>query len=335
MLGFLCSLQSNSVHEAEDNIPHFLPTTKFRARIPDDDWGGWGYTAWDCRHGRVLLGDQSYLPVPLVVWDPMTGCRRELDSPDQLGRSYGAAVFCTVAGCDHRACHAGPFQVLYIGVDTIEDGECVGRACLSLPMTGDWSKPCSDSRFNKWNEPCSALHLGRIAFWDEMPPVFVRDALYFKLVYYGGDHIAILKYDLGSNCLSLIGAPLAGSILFNASILMAMDDGSLGFANVDMLTIHLWSRQRGFNGIASWTQRTVINLNDLLPIQNPNRGLKIMGSVEGRDIIFVTMGLDIYQINLETLRRKKLQKREMLRGLIPYMSFYSPQERVIPGDAAH
>ncbi|KAF7069194.1 hypothetical protein CFC21_074857 [Triticum aestivum] len=335
MLGFLCSLRSNSVHEAEDNIPHFLPTTKFRARIPDDDWGCWGYTAWDCRHGRVLLGDQSYQPVPLVVWDPMTGCRRELDSPDQLRRSYGAAVFCAVAGCDHRACHAGPFQVLYIGVDTIEDGEYVARACLSLPVTGDWSKPCSGSRFNKWNEPCSALHLGPIAFWDELSPVFVQDALHFKLVYYLDNHIAILKYDLGSNCLSLIDAPLAGSILLNASILVAMEDGRLGFANVDMLTIHLWSRQRGSDGIASWTQRTVININNLLPIHNPNKILRLIGSVEGRDIIFVAMGLDIYGINLKTLRWKKLQKRKKLCGLILYMSFYNPQERVIPGDAAH
>ena len=45
MLGFLCSRRSNSVHEVEDNIPHFFPTTKFPVRIPDDDWGGWRYTA--------------------------------------------------------------------------------------------------------------------------------------------------------------------------------------------------------------------------------------------------------------------------------------------------
>ncbi|KAF7044936.1 hypothetical protein CFC21_054094 [Triticum aestivum] len=110
VLGFLCSWRPNSVHEVEDNIPHFFPTTKFPGRIPDDDWGYFRYAAWDCRHGRVLLGDMDYEPVALVVWDPMTGCRRELDPPDQLGTSYGAAVLCAVAGCDHRACHAGPFN---------------------------------------------------------------------------------------------------------------------------------------------------------------------------------------------------------------------------------
>ncbi|XBI86440.1 hypothetical protein VPH35_094403 [Triticum aestivum] len=328
MLGFLCSWRPYSVHEVEDNIPHFFPTTKFRARIPDDDWGDWGYTAWDCRHGRVLLGDQSYHPVPLVVWDPMSGRRRELDQPSEVGSSYGAAVLCAVAGCDHRACHAGPFQVAYIGVDTIEeDGECFASACVSLPMSADWSKPCSESRLDKWGARCSALRVGGYTpSWDEMAPVFVEGALYVNLVYYQeDDHIAILKYDLVSNCLSLIDAPLAGPFNLNAALLMAMGDNSLGFAHVDKVTLHLWSRQGDPEGIGSWTQRTVIDLNNHLPIQNPNKRLRLIGSLEGSDIIFVTMGLDIYELNLKTLRWKKLQKSEKLCGLIPYMSFYNPQ----------
>ncbi|KAI4986718.1 hypothetical protein ZWY2020_019348 [Hordeum vulgare] len=336
MLGFLCSWLPDSVHEVEDNIPHFFPTTKFPARIPDDDWGDFHYAAWDCRHGRVLLGDDSWDPHSLVVWDPMTGCRRELDQPGQVGSSYAAAVLCRVAGCDHRACHAGPFQVAYIGRHTIEeDGECSASACVSLPMTADWSKPCSHSRLDKWGEPCSPLHVGSLPLWDEMAPVLVEDALYIKLMYFQDDPIAILKYDLGSNCLSLIDAPLAGSILRNAAILMAMEDGSLGFAHVDKLTLHLWSRQRSSDGIVSWTQRTAVSLSNHLPIENPNERLRLIGSVEGSDIIFVTMGLDIYQLNLKTFRWKKLQKREKLLALFPYMSFYNPQERGIPGDVAH
>uniref|UniRef100_A0A8R7UCF0 F-box domain-containing protein n=1 Tax=Triticum urartu TaxID=4572 RepID=A0A8R7UCF0_TRIUA len=145
MLGFLCSWRSNSVRQVGDNIPRFFPTTKFRARIPDDDWGDWDYAPWDCRHGRVLLGNPNltYQPIPLVVWDPMTGCRREMDAPDPVDDSYGAAVLCTVSGCDHRAraCHGGPFQVVFIGLDKTESGECVASACVSLPVTGDLSKP--------------------------------------------------------------------------------------------------------------------------------------------------------------------------------------------------
>ncbi|KAI4986696.1 hypothetical protein ZWY2020_019326 [Hordeum vulgare] len=337
MLGFLCSWRHNSVREVGDNIPHFFPTTKFLARIPDDDWGNFRYAAWDCRHGRVLLGDGSCDPHSLVVWDPMTGCRRELDQPGQVGSTYGAAVLCAVAGCDHRACHAGPFQVAYIGIDTIEeDGECFATACLSLPMSADRSKPCSESRLDKWGDPCSLLRVGGYTpSWDERAPVFVEDALYIKLMYDPGDPIAVLKYNLRSNCLSLIDVPLAGSIRLNAAILMAMEDGTLGFAHVDKVTLHLWSRQGDSDGIGSWTRRTVIDLDNHLPIQIPNKRFRLIGSLEGSDIVFVTMGLDIYEINLKTLRWKVLQKREKLRGLIPYMSFYNPQEKLITGDVAH
>ncbi|XBH74821.1 hypothetical protein VPH35_101699 [Triticum aestivum] len=76
MLGFLYSFHFNSSAETKDNIPHFLPTTKFRACIPDDDW--LGYSALDCRHGRVLIGE--------VAYRPMTGCRRELEAPALGGR---------------------------------------------------------------------------------------------------------------------------------------------------------------------------------------------------------------------------------------------------------
>jgi hypothetical protein len=76
-----------------------------------------------------------------------------------------------------------------------------------------------------------------------MPPVLIEDALHFMLAYLDDDSVAILKYDLGSKCLSLIDAPLVESFSVCATILMGMDDGSLGFARVDGLTLNLWSRQ--------------------------------------------------------------------------------------------
>ncbi|CAM0877897.1 unnamed protein product [Alopecurus aequalis] len=245
MLGFLFPWRSNSGQEVEDNVPHFVPTTKFRARIPDDDWGGRDYAAWDCRHGRVLLGDANYPPMTFVVWDPMTGCRKELESPDLPDDSYGAAVLCAVSGCDHRACHAGPFQVVFVGLEK-EVGQCVARACLSLPVTADWSKPCSDSHFDKWSEPCSDLHLELDTFMVDMPPILMEEALHFKLAYDDDHRLGILKYDLSSHCLSLIDAPLVGFEKFDTAILVAMKNGSLGFAHVDKLTLHLWSRHKRF-----------------------------------------------------------------------------------------
>ena len=125
---------------------------------------------------------------------------------------------------------------------------------------------------------------------------------------------------MGSNCLSLIDVPMVGVLGFTT--LMAMEDGSLGFTLVGRLTnIYLWSRQMGSDGVASWTQRTVININNILHIRNPKKRLRLIGSVKGTDIIFVTTDLGIYKINLKSLQ----WEREKFQVFIPYTSFYNSQ----------
>uniref|UniRef100_A0A452YI35 DUF1618 domain-containing protein n=1 Tax=Aegilops tauschii subsp. strangulata TaxID=200361 RepID=A0A452YI35_AEGTS len=109
-----------------------------------------------------------------------------------------------------------------------------------------------------------------------------------------------------------------------------MEDDSLGLAHMDRLTLYLWSRQMGSDGVASWTQRTVINLKNLLPVRNPERIPRLIGSVEGCDTLFVTIDLGIYEINLKSLRWKTIWKTESLRALFPYMSFYNPKGTSIP-----
>uniref|UniRef100_A0A8R7UAW5 Uncharacterized protein n=2 Tax=Triticum urartu TaxID=4572 RepID=A0A8R7UAW5_TRIUA len=153
--------------------------------------------------------------------------------------------------------------------------------------------------------------------------------------------MAILKYDMASDGLSLIDLPDVRSnglpLKDHSFIPMAMGDGNLGFAQVDGLTLNLWSSsiQTGVEGLASWTQHRVVDLKNLLPIRNPKQSLRLIGSVEGSDIIFVTTDLGIYQISLMSLGWKKLWKSEKFSALIPYMSFYNPQERINPYDEAH
>ncbi|XP_048573890.1 uncharacterized protein LOC125554414 [Triticum urartu] len=227
--------------------------------------------------------------------------------------------------------YEGPFRVVVVNLDMNEDdGDCVAHVCVSSPVTAEWSEPGSDSHFDGWSKPCSALHLV-IAdpLIDSLPPVLVDNALHFRLTF-DDERVGILKYDLSSNCLSLIDAPLTRPAIVWPAILMAMEDGSLGLAHLGGLILHLWSRQIGSHGVASWTQRKVIDLKELLPIQNPKKRISVIGSVEGHDIIFVTIDLGIYEINLKTLRWKKLWKRENFRSLIPYMSFYNRQEKVTP-----
>ncbi|VAI39552.1 uncharacterized protein LOC119310546 [Triticum dicoccoides] len=338
MLGFLHTWLEGCGPEGKDPVPDFTLTTKFGARVPDDDDCGYHkYDAWDCRHGRVLLGDENMLPIAVVVWDPMTGRRKDLPEPDLVNDSYGAAVLCAVPGCDHGACHAGPFEVVFVGLGMREDdgAGCVAQACVSLPDTGDWSMPCPIFDHHHWGEPCSGLHLEADAFVDRMPPVLVKEAVHFMLVYARDGHVEILKYDLRCSCLSLVDVPLVGPGIYGAAILMAMQDGSLGFAHVDGLTLYIWSREMDFNRAGSWSERTIIDLRNLLPIQNPEERLRLIGSVEGSDTVFVTTDLGIYEMNVKSQRWKEIWKSEEFRALIPYMSFYNPQQRVMPCDAAH
>ncbi|XP_037459394.1 uncharacterized protein LOC119330385 isoform X2 [Triticum dicoccoides] len=269
MLGFLYSRADGSGHKG-DPAPRLVSTSKFGARIPDfaSTDPDFDLIAWDCRHGRVLLGDASLSPRPLVVWDPMTGCTQQLVGLDCFN---GIAVLCAVSGCDHHSCHAGPFKTVGVGVDISEDGERVARVFVSSPDIGDWSKLDTD----EWEEPCLGLDLSADAFICSMQAVLINDALHFKLGYYD-------DYD---------------------------HDGSLGLAHVDSrLTLYVWSRQVDSNGVASWTHGRVVDLKNLIPIKNPKRRPRLIGSVEGRDIIFVNTDVGVYQIDLKTLECKELMK---------------------------
>ncbi|KAK1642084.1 hypothetical protein QYE76_059889 [Lolium multiflorum] len=317
MLGFVYSRPpfSGSV------VPSFVPTTKFGAHSNPDRTSD----VLDCRHGRVLLLDTGVAPMELVVWDPMTGrhARRELCvSEGYRYNGYVATVLCAVAGCDHRACHEGPFRIALLRVD-MSHGGCVASACVSSAEVGEWSDKCSRVDLET-----------QYAVIEPRPPVLVDGALYFML-WYNWDILKILKYDLDSNCLSLLDASMVGVSTHSAAILTAMEDGSLGFAHQEGLTLNLWSGTIGSDGAATWTQRRVINLKDVLPIQNPKQTLRLIGLVEGSDILFVIMDLGIYEINLKSLRCKKIWKRERLCAFIPYMSFYDPRERIRPSDAAY
>jgi hypothetical protein len=251
-----------------------------------------------------------------IFWDPMTGCWSKLRAPMTIGRrdyySHAEAVLCAVAGCDHRACHQGPYLVVSVG----KEGYDAWRRAYNGYLALTWS-----SETGEWSEPCYSPALRSHAEIEQKPSVLIRDALYFMISYRLGGHIAFLEYELGSDTLSVLDAPLEGAFSVSASIHMAMEDGSLGFAHVDSLALNLWSRQTGSD---AWTQLRVIHLQEHLPVQNPSGTVVPVGSVEGGGIIFVATDLDVYEIDLKSLRWKKLCKREKICALIPYMSFYNP-----------
>ncbi|XP_047066339.1 uncharacterized protein LOC124674347 [Lolium rigidum] len=137
----------------------------------------------------------------------------------------------------------------------------------------------------------------------------------------------VLKYDVGRHYLSLIVLPAAAAVYDRGTLLMATEDGRLGVAHLDKLSLHLWSREVGPDGIAAWTEHRVINLIPFLPIGDPAIKVELIGSVEGANIIFATTALGVYAIDLKLLRSRKLCEGQDIRPLFPFMSFYNPPER--------
>ena len=80
-----------------------------------------------------------------------------------------------------------------------------------------------------------------------MPPVLMQERLYFMFVYDDDESVGILKYHLRSKCLSVTG-------IAHITILMRMEDGSLGFAHLDGFTLNLWTLQMRSDGVGLWTE---------------------------------------------------------------------------------
>ncbi|CAM0878138.1 unnamed protein product [Alopecurus aequalis] len=237
---------------------------------------------------------------------------------------YAAAVLCAVTGCDHLTCHDGPFRVVHFSLHGIAGDDFVGGSKQAYVSSMD------PHHVVEWSDPCPGVSVGGDGHIEPRPAVLLNGALHFLLAhdsFYGVHYTEILKYDLSSNSLSLIDAPKAGLDMPTVSVLMAMQDSNLGFAHLKKLTLFIWSRHIGSDGVAAWTRRRVIKLKNHLPIQNPREDVRLLGSVEGTDIIFVTTNLGIYKINLKSMQHKKISNGESVVSLIPYMSFNHPREK--------
>ncbi|CAL4924303.1 unnamed protein product [Urochloa decumbens] len=75
----------------------------------------------DCRHGRVLICDDSLMA--LFVWDPMAVTAYDVGSLPELSgeENFTAVLVCSPGNDDHTDCHSAPFRVVY--VDNSEDDD--------------------------------------------------------------------------------------------------------------------------------------------------------------------------------------------------------------------
>uniref|UniRef100_A0ACD6A915 Uncharacterized protein n=1 Tax=Avena sativa TaxID=4498 RepID=A0ACD6A915_AVESA len=291
----------------------FVPTTSTSTFLPVQPRLPSIYSM-DSRHGRALFADfRGEDSAELVVLEPITGHQRRVPLPDLLASNFSAAVLCTAQGCDHHGCQGGHSLVAFVSTD--EDRR-VTSACLCSPETGAWSRSTILNHPNVESDGATGVL-----------SVLVGDALYFNI---GG----ILKYQLGTRCLSIFGKPINSQ-----GCLMTAGNGELGFAAVvdDATNLTLWSMETGSEGAMGWEKRWVIDLQTLLPdgallIRLLEREIScssstvVSGFAEGTQVIFVSTFVGCYMVDLKSGRARKVSSYS--ETLYPYTSFYIPAMEV-------
>ncbi|RCV09387.1 hypothetical protein SETIT_2G023600v2 [Setaria italica] len=233
---------------------------------------------------QVLQGEDPAMD--LLVWDPVTGDKHGLLDPDIDWLIYSASVFCATDGCDHLDCHGGPFRVVFVATHDYKDDIF---ASVYSSETGAWSTPVSLDRsseaYIQHMRDGLAVRSDYLPYLQPRRGTLVGDAIYHTIRL---DN-TIVKYEWGQNCLSLIKPPSPDE---DDIALMAMEDGSLGFACIEGSSLNLWSR-------------------------------KVVGSAEGVGVIFLSTDVGLFTIELKSGRVRKVDRPGVYYSVLPYMSFYT------------
>jgi hypothetical protein len=105
---------------------------------------------------------------------------------------------------------------------------------------------------------------------------------------------------------------------------MATEDGALGFAGVHGSTFSMWSMSTDAKGAVAWVERRVVELATVLPPRALQARPLVNGFVEGAGIIILGTNEEIFTIEINSGRVKKISNRRSAALYItPYTSFYT------------
>jgi hypothetical protein len=227
--------------------------------------------------------------------------------------------------------------VVFLATDDCDE---LVKATVYSSETGAWSGPVS------LVESCLPPRVGdecfRLPYVQPRRVALVGGDVYFTL---RRDN-AIVKYDLGQNCLSVINPPPCDDAYYIA--LMEMEDGALGFSYIEGWNLYLWSRKVTSQGAAEWVQSRIVKLEGMIPVADPddegtdpddeaadsdNEALAffprngeaiVVGSAEGVGIVFVNTSAGLFTFELKSGRVRKVDEPGVYFSVLPYMSFYTP-----------
>ncbi|KAJ1281456.1 hypothetical protein BS78_04G307200 [Paspalum vaginatum] len=330
-------------HLNVDSMPEFVAASgavfapAAAATVPTGSAAGVHAYGIDCRHGRVLIHDESSPAEPrLVVWDPITGGQEPLSMPPAFRTSCpfsAAAVLCArhLRGCDHLDCHVGPFLVVFVGERDGAGDAAYNWAAVYSSETRAWSAAETSDNNDYYGSPCVSR-----------PSLLIGDALHFTL-FTGGAALRVLRCDIASGG-SVHGRRLSviddTPLVFKGNNVVPIEiGGGLGFVEYSFRNrIYTWSRRQAdaSNGVGGgWVRDDdVVDLETSILTRrhapyhhNPDDKIRF---AEGTNTVLISMnnrmGFGVFALDLKSRHVREIADKWDTAGVLPYMSFYTPAE---------
>ncbi|CAL5033786.1 unnamed protein product [Urochloa decumbens] len=295
------------------------PSRLFLQALRGDDL----YSLLGCRHGLALILNRERREI--ILWDPVARDGRSVaippawfdyDNPRSTIRN--AALLCD----DH---HAGrspleAFKVVLLRTDDVPvDADPQAFASLYESSTGVWSDLISVPI----SAPLLMLH----------PSVLVGNSFCWLLN--GCGKHGILVFDLSKHTLAQIDTPKDAHITTESRFqILRMENGELGLAILSGVSMQLWERKASSNGGGIWMLQKTIELDKLLSLRSPTHRLwtVIHGYDEDNNVIFVSVDLEVYMIQLKSPQFKHLFRATFMTTYHPYTGFYTTARGTGSGD---
>ncbi|RCV43393.1 hypothetical protein SETIT_9G290800v2 [Setaria italica] len=277
----------------------------------------------DCRHGRVLICDEVF--ESLFVWDPMAAESFDVGSlPEFSGEeNFTAVLVCTPGHDDHTDCHSAPFRIVLVD-NSDDDEELLVSVCVFSSETEAWGEWTSISPPSLVSTDSAAV-VGGFVYW-----MLGSDEDNYQ------DHI--LGFEMQTRRLDLIELPKEVQEKYKSDIhLMPAEDGGIGFAGVNLSSLHFWSRKTDNEGAAGWALIRIIDMA-MLPISHKLAGdmllwSSVAGFADDSDVLFLHSEAGVFMINLRSKQLKEVpQASDNAIYIYPYTSFYSRGPDIIKDD---
>ncbi|TVU38908.1 hypothetical protein EJB05_12304, partial [Eragrostis curvula] len=285
--------------------PDRVPAALFRLRC------GLNHQNWiflDCRHGRALLLGPP--PREALVWDPMTGAQHRAPLPPGAGEVRHGAVLC---GCSHAGdCRSSPFDVVLVWWK--QETQCRCSRAVAAVYSSEacvWSEEIVSQPF-----PSTMLSAESV----RNPGTCAGDAIYWLL-----SESCILEFDLIRCSLALIMAPVrSAKSLYEQCQLVLMEDGGLGLAMAQKMSIMMWKRDSS-SSTAGWSLQRSVRLNKCIPVKRgKERAMpSLLGFHEESNTIFVWIDVGVFMIQLGSMQSRMVCQGHSNFVIYPFAVFYT------------